>query len=177
MKEHKLGNIKQWFSSLKKKEYVLLVVFVLVLVAVVVFWNTSATTTSNNQNQTSETIYKDLTNVQAYSEFVEHRLEQVLSSIKGAGNAKVFVVVESGVTLITEDSAHEDESNTSSSIWGSSSSVHNYVIQQKSPELKGILIVCEGAKDVRLKLTISQAISAIFDIDEAHISILEGTGV
>lgn len=177
MKGLETSKIKSWFASLRKKEYILLVVFIAVLAILLWYWS-AGKTTSLTKTQNSSVEYEDLTSVKAYSEFVEHRLEQVLSSIKGAGKAKVFVVVESGVTLITEDSAHKEDDEKNSSIWGSSSSsVHNYVIQQKAPVLKGILIVCEGAKDVRLKLLISQAISAIFDISEAHISILEGTNI
>ena len=48
-----------------------------------------------------------------------------------------------------------------------------YVVQEFSPEVKGILVVAEGAGNVSIKNKIQETIEALFGLDAHKISIMK----
>jgi len=46
------------------------------------------------------------------------------------------------------------------------------VLKEKAPEIKGVLVVAEGANDVELKIQLSRAVQSLFDLPAHKIMIL-----
>ena len=46
------------------------------------------------------------------------------------------------------------------------------VLKEKAPEIKGVLVVVEGANDVELKIQLSRAVQSLFDLPAHKIMIL-----
>ena len=48
-----------------------------------------------------------------------------------------------------------------------------YVIQEKEPELEGVVVVCDGGDDAGVKREITDAVSALFQIESHKIKVMK----
>lgn len=46
------------------------------------------------------------------------------------------------------------------------------ILKEKAPEIKGVLVVAEGAKDVAIKVQLSKAVQSLFDLPAHRVMIL-----
>ena len=85
---------------------------------------------------------------------LEARLERVLSAIEGAGEVRV---------MIAQRETQE---------------VSAFAVSQPQQEVTGVLVVCEGARDVRVRLAIEQAAQTLLGIERSRIEVaaMEGGG-
>ena len=81
----------------------------------------------------------------------ERRLEQILSEIKGVGAARVMIT-------------YQEEEPVASLYSGE---------KRKSPKVEGVIVTAEGAKDIIVKSSIINAVSALFDIPAANVMVFE----
>lgn len=136
----------------------------------------SADTGSSSQN-VSLTV-----DTRQYVEEIENELAEILSQIEGAGKCRVMVTVDCGVETVyatQEESSHDIngdsqsvESNVSYVVvGGSSGGKQALVIKEIQPKLRGIIIVCEGGGNSKVKMNVINAVSSAFDISTTKISV------
>ncbi len=109
-----------------------------------------------------------------YEKALEQRLEQLISSLEGAGEVTVMVTVESSAQTVyarEQSQSAQSEQNRRSS----SNSSQYVVIQQNGqqaaleegslqPEVQGVAVICEGAEDMTLVYNITQMVSTVLGI-------------
>ena len=122
---------------------------------------------------------------------VEARLSGVLSSIRGAGRVEVMITYETGTELVTAMSTKVD-SNTAETSDGSKNSMtvqtnevsepatvgsgggnEPIVLMEKQPVVRGVIVVAEGAADIRVKLDLQRAVQAVLDVPLSKIEVFE----
>ena len=113
---------------------------------------------------------------------LEARLEAVLSRVEGAGEVEVVLTVRSGPRqVLAEDRTQEREGGRES---GESTTVllsrgsageETVAVEQRSPQFRGALVVCSGGDDPAVRLTLTQAVSAVTGLGADRISICKGT--
>jgi len=174
----KKSTIKNFFkfSSSKVKTTILVV---LIIVVLIIF-----ASSFTSKTKTTETSIKDKNNSLAYSycQEVENRLEYVLKSVKGIGNVEVFIMVDASPTI-----KYLEETNTTTNNEGSTSSIQTTIVLAKNgtitepvvvveilPKITGVLLVATGAKDIKMKTTLINTVSAILDVDISSVEVLEG---
>ena len=117
-------------------------------------------------------------NHDAYTD--EVRLGEILSRIDGVGKVHVMVTYY-GTT--TRDIAFEKKQNVSYSEDETVKSEETSVVTSGSeplvkgivyPKAKGVVIIAEGAGDVRVKKNITDAVIAALDIASFKVCVLEG---
>ena len=119
---------------------------------------------------------------QEYAKTVEKELAQIISKIEGAGDCSVMVTVDCGVETIyatQEESSYDLDDNSESRdnsvsyvvLNGSSGGKQALVIKEIQPKLRGIIIVCEGGGNSKVKMNIINAVSSAFDISSTKISV------
>ena len=127
-----------------------------------------------------------------YTGFLEKTLEEVLSTMEGAGKVKVMVtlatggeaVVEKDVTTVVDASTQVDAqggSHTTSSSDKSKQTVYvqqdkntyPYVKQVVSPKVAGVLVSAQGGGSMAVNKNITEAIQALFGIDAHKIKIIK----
>lgn len=123
-------------------------------------------------------------NALEYCESVENRLISVIGKIKGVGEVDVFVMVDASPTIkYLEESittTEEKDGNISTSIQTTIVMSKNgsittpVVVVELMPKITGVLVVATGAKDIKLKTTLINAISAILNVDISSVEVLEG---
>lgn len=126
----------------------------------------------------------------SYAEDIEKRLTNLVSSISGAGKAKVMVTLENGVeSVYAADEKQAQERSSEEKTGGMAvnekiSSESEYIILQSNgsrdegmvvkviqPKIRGVAIVCEGADSAYVQQRITQTVTAVLDIGASRVSI------
>ena len=152
------GKINSKFNSGKLFEVIAIIA--LVAAVVVVVFTTFTDKETVNAGSSSE----------QYAAEVESRLASVLSQMRGAGEVAVFVTVESeGAKVIaTEKIVDEDGSVTETPVLSGGEVV---VLEEKFPEITGVLIVAEGADDLNVRFNLLEATASVLDIDQSIVKV------
>ena len=104
----------------------------------------------------------------------EEELKQLLQRVDG--HADVMITLKASNEKVTlKDNTQKGESNEEKTVLVENSSRDSspYIIQEKEPEIEGIVIVCEGGYDSVIKREITDAVSALFSIESHKIKIMK----
>lgn len=122
-------------------------------------------------------------------ESLARQAQNILSQVAGVGNVSVSVTLAAG----PEQDFARNKSNQQSTIeekdtgggmriTGESNEKTEFVfaqgrgepllIKEKGSEIKGVLVVAEGAKDVEIKVQLSKAVRSLFDLPAHRVLIL-----
>ena len=124
---------------------------------------------------------------------IEKQLSAILSKISDAGKVSVMITYKSGKELVTQkdnsrvdkvidekdtdggtrvtnESSIDDKTVMVNQQGGSSQPV---VVKEINPEIKGVIVVAEGAKYSKVKLKISEAVQTVLDIPAYRVTVLE----
>ena len=193
-KDNKFNGIvekcKNLFGKLKfdKSKGIKLAVLIICFCIVLIFCLNSNTADSSSQEKFSSTLNYKYQSSLEYSSTIESKLENLISKIKGAGKTTVMVYLEESPILVLAESTDEKvntttNGNTSTSytttvtepiILNSAGSSVPLVLTEKLPEIKGVVVVAEGADAVAVKLDIIQAIKTLIDIPSGNIQVFAG---
>ncbi len=169
-----MAYIKEAWQRLKniKHFHVILAVFVALVVCVIyfsVFFAPKNDKIEENNTQTFST-------AEEYVNWLENRLNNVLSKISGAGKVSTIVTLESGFSY---DYAKEIETRTSTTgdVVITSETVimvggEPVVVKQWYPVIKGIVVVSSGAKDFTVQMKLMEAVQTVLEIEKDDIRIL-----
>ena len=165
----------------KKIQYTAILLVVIVILAIYFASFGSSDTPQESQGQ-AETTSSDVSDV-------EERLMDTLSHIEGAGRVSVMITYESSAEIVpavavdTQISTTTDESENGSSTTtsentqreivtvGGSSGNSALVLREESPEIKGVLVIAEGADDIRVKLDLLGAVQTILNISSDKVDV------
>ncbi len=171
-----------FISKLKKiKGFEYIVIGLICVLVLLIYFASSAG--GSKQNISSSGV-EERTSSSTYATELEKKLCSVLSQIKDAGKVSAMVTLESGSEIVVATST-EERANTSSSSSNSTQSntkvespviVNNspLVVMEYYPKIKGVIIVAQGAKDVKVRLELLRAVQTLIDVDTSHIEILAG---
>lgn len=108
------------------------------------------------------------------------KLENLLRTIHGAGNVKVMLSIASGEeTIYQKDTDISDSGDNSSTrnetvmIIDSERAENGLVRQVNPPIYLGAIVVCEGADNATVRLSITQAVSKITGLSTDRICVLK----
>lgn len=113
----------------------------------------------------------------------EKRLESILKKISGAGAVSVYISVDDGGEKIlardfkskleeNADGGEKKEENESHVVTsGKSTAAEPYVVEEKKPEISGVLVVAEGAASERVRIEIYEAVRAVYGMAAHRIKV------
>ena len=117
-----------------------------------------------------------------YLNETENRLKKTISGISGAGKTEIFITTENTFETIYASNASIGESasgkTTQKSLAyssGSSYSSEPVVVKELCPDIKGVLIVCEGGNNSKIKDEIINSVSIALGISKSKIYVTGGT--
>lgn len=124
---------------------------------------------------------KSDTSTHSYGEYSdEKRLEEILERVDGAGDVSVMITYHSTVTY---DVAYEKKESSSERSEEVTKSSENSVITtggeplikgEVYPKVKGVVIISEGAADIKVKKALTDAAVAALDVASFKVCVLEG---
>lgn len=122
----------------------------------------------------------------SYESYIENRLAEILSKLKGVGQVSVMVTLEDGVEHIpatnitttrentkeldsqggTREIVREDETlqvvNTSDEV---------VVLKEVKPNIRGVIVVAEGAEDIRVLEALYEAVKTVLGVSGNRVQI------
>jgi stage III sporulation protein AG len=124
---------------------------------------------------------------------MEKHLSEILSKIDNVGKVSIMITYKTGKELITDkDNSINDKITDEKDTEGGTrvineSSINDktvmvneqgggskpVVVKEINPEIKGVIVVAEGAKDSKVKQKLSKAVQTVFDIPAYRVIVLE----
>ncbi|MCL2540677.1 MAG: hypothetical protein FWE53_04625 [Firmicutes bacterium] len=174
-----------WFNKLKGIKHIEIIVVVVLGVIICLIW--FADFGSGGGAAAGNTSYTAMSASQ-YARELETKLNTVLSNINGAGKVTSMVTLESSSELKIASSTEE---RTNSSTTGNNKtesitvvetpiiidfggSKMPLVLMEIMPKVTGVIVVAQGAADVRVRLEMLKAIQALFNVPPGSIEIFVG---
>lgn len=162
-------NTGGWIGQLGTYRYCILVI----LVGILLLMLPSGEKTNESKLNISEN-FQELYDLEAF----EEKLEKTLSKIKGAGNVKVILSLDSGSRkILAQNQERDSEGGGASSpvTLGRGTGGQSVVpLQTMAPDFRGALIVCPGGNDASVRLELAEAVSALTGLGADCISICAG---
>lgn len=183
--------MEKWNEVIQKllsKKYVanLLVILALAVMALIVtgdFFSLKPVSGPVERNPTLESSnYQEGTTL-TEEEIIERRLKRILEEIKGAGQVEVMLTFEMGTEIVpalnrveSKDVTEEKDANGGTRILSSENITTNTVIssdgkgnqplvlKEIKPQVKGVIVVAEGADQVEVKAKLYEAVKTVLQI-------------
>jgi stage III sporulation protein AG len=150
---------------------------------------------TNTQNTDRNNIIDSQSNINkpdAVTE-LENRLTEILSEIQNTGEVSVMITLKSGSEIIpAKDESITDKTTDEKDIEGGTRAINEkntsdqvvflndeggtskpLVLKEINPDIKGVIIVAEGAKDPRVKLQLTEAVQTVLDVPAYRVSVFE----
>ena len=185
----------KWLEKLKKIKHFEIILVVIFIAVVLLIWfadfGGDKNTKSNSSTTTGST---SISSLREYTEELETRLCKVLSNIDGAGKVNVMITFSGNSEVILATT--KDEKTTSNSTTSSGGTTNDsqtktvssepvlitengttnpIVLMEIFPEIKGVIVVAEGADNVRVKLDLLKAIQALLNVNSGQVEIFKGS--
>lgn len=164
-------------EKLKKEKKLLLTVAAGILGIVFIVISEFIPKSSYKKAETGE---QNKNSVSSYEETLEKRLESIISSVDGAGRVQVMVTLD---TSEQTQYAKDEKENSKS---GDKSSEKSYekkyvltdddggvVLKTTEPEVRGVIVVCDGGDNAAVKNGITSAVRAALSVDSNKITVLK----
>ncbi|MCI5732006.1 MAG: hypothetical protein MR304_10770 [Eubacterium sp.] len=114
--------------------------------------------------------------LEEYKRAREEELKELLQKVDGVGKAEVMITLKASNEKVTlKDNTNKGETNEEKTVLVGNSDRDSspYIIQEKEPQIEGIVIVCQGGYDSVIKREITDAVSALFSIESHKIKIMK----
>lgn len=166
-------------KSIKHIEIIIVVIFILILLLICFSGNGMFGFLKTSTEVTTETS-TTYTSTTEYVKTLEDKLENILSSIKDAGNVQVVISVDGSIekTFATDEtittSGQKTEKQVNIILVEVNGKSEPLIVGEKLPEICGIVVVSSGASNTKVKLDIVNAIQTLFKIDASKIQVLIG---
>ncbi|TCO79188.1 sporulation stage III protein AG [Marinisporobacter balticus] len=178
-------------SGYKKIAYNLLAIVIICTIALI-GWDTfsltlleESTTSKETSDSTQEDAWKG-----NYQDSAEVQLEKILGEIKGVGEVDVMITYESSTEVVpalnvtkssqlTEEkdaqggSRSTTQDDSSQNVVMTNQNDQLIIIKEIKPQIRGVVVVAQGAWDIKVKTELIEAVRTIFQIPTIKIMVYE----
>lgn len=119
---------------------------------------------------------EETTSLEDYKKAREEELKELLQNVEGVGHTEVMITLRASNEKVTlKDSASRGEANEEKTVLVENADRDSspYIIQEREPEIEGVVIVCQGGYDSVIKREITDAVGALFSIESHKIKIMK----
>ncbi|MFA5449991.1 MAG: hypothetical protein WC292_06095 [Clostridia bacterium] len=174
--------VKNFLAKLKTVKNIEIIIGIVIICIVALIYSTVTGVKTSAKKDESDIAQEEYASVTVLA---EERLQNILSEIEGAGRVKVMITYDGEPELITAATTNRN-TNTYNSDNGSTSTLTEtitpivvtangkselIIIKEKLPPIKGIVIVSEGASDIRVKLNLIRATAALMKVNANAIEV------
>ena len=168
-----MEKLKQIFAKIKSvKNIEIIIGLVIIAVMIIIYSNVSAAKEKTDAASGGEATLTDN---------LETRLADILGEIEGAGEVKVMITYAGTGDKITAETTNTHTTTTNGSTSSTTTTTTTsspilsgsdvVILQEKMPEIKGVIVVAEGASDMKVKLKLMQATATVLGINANSIQI------
>ncbi len=169
-----MGKLKELFQKIKTiKNYEIILSLLIIAIVLLIYF-------SVNEKDTQKKVEIESSGV-TLTDGLEDRMSGILTQIDGVGEVGVLITFNSTVEQVTATTENNHSTTTSSGNNSTTTSTNTsapiisnqnvIVLQEKMPEIIGVIVVAEGADDPKVRLNILSAVSTALNIDKNSIQI------
>ncbi|AOY78398.1 stage III sporulation protein AG [Clostridium formicaceticum] len=175
-------------KNLLSKKYIanLLVLMAIGVMALIVssnFFMKDSRTKNIYSDPTEDVLVQQSSQPMMEEEVVEHRLKEILQSIRGVGEVEVMVTFEMGTEIIpasnttkSTDTTEEKDSGGGTRVVASENITETVVVANEAnghkplvlkeikPQVNGVIVVAEGADSVEVKAKLYEAVKTVLQV-------------
>lgn len=180
--ENLINKLKEYLKKSNNNEFIrnILIIFI---IGIIVFLFADLMKDSRNktvyikENETEETSQNMLSD---YSTYLERKLEDILSQLKGVGEVKVMITLEETTEIVPAFNTTKNNETTkeTDSQGGTREIVREdmtiqlvtgdegspIVLKEIKPTIKGVIVIAEGAVDLHVKEMLYEAVKTVLGI-------------
>ncbi|MBQ8762226.1 MAG: hypothetical protein IJZ26_02835 [Clostridia bacterium] len=192
MAEKKSGVLSKikLLEKLKKVKHIEIIAVAVLAVLIMLVWFIDWGSTSN---KTNNQVVSSSNSVTDYAKELERRLEEALSDIDGAGKITVMITLDGAKEVILASSTDEKKSSTTTTSSGGTindtetltsnsepiiitenGTSSPIILKEIMPPIKGVVVIAEGAGNVRVKLDLLKAVQALLSVSSNQVEIFKG---
>lgn len=127
-----------------------------------------------------------------YIDDLEAKLTGLISGMEGVGQARVMVTLESGVEYVyaqeekrNTDTSREEEAEVSARVYEKENVEQKYILVDQNgkkqpllktelqPKVQGVVIVCEGADNVRVETNLIHVVTTALNISSSRVCVVK----
>ena len=118
---------------------------------------------------------ESLSDLEKYEAQTEQKLEELLSTVDGAGQVRVMLTWGgSSERQVEKDRISNADSVEEETIYQENDSgKYPYVVSWTNPKVTGVLVIAEGGGNTKVKAEILEAVQALFGIEPHKIKIMK----
>ncbi len=183
-KVNKKGVLTRFFKLDLKKRIQYLAILLVIIVILTIYFASAGTGGKVKENAPAATGVS----IQNSSS-IESQLKYTLSQIEGAGRVEVMITYETSGEIVPAISVDKQTSTTTSSSENgmSTTSTENtqsevvtiggsggnsaLVLKEKSPEIRGVIVVAEGADNIAVKLNLLRAVQTLLSVSPDQVDV------
>ena len=189
--EERKGKWKEKLHSLVADEKYTKFIIIAGLAAIaLIFISNFFDSGSKTQPSPEQTVYTSSQTALAYKQEIEASLQDIISSIEGAGTTKLYVTVDSGTEYVYAADEKESKSlqngkgDGSTKTDESSDKEKNYitvrlsdgteqaiVLKEIQPTVRGVVVVCSGGGDIEVQQRVLEAVTKALNISSAKVCV------
>ena len=169
-----MGKLKDLWQKVKSiKNYEIILSLIIIAIVLLIYFSVSENGKIEQKNVEETSI--------SLIDGLEERVGNILNKIDGVGDVDVLITFNSTVEQVTAqtENSHStttssDSNSTTTSTSTSSPIISNQnviVLQEKMPQIIGVIVVAEGADNPKVRMNILSALSTALDIDKNSIQI------
>ncbi len=149
-----------------KFEVILIIILAVILIGVLIFGNGFSVSKLFNNSTTVNSNYQ---------QNLETQLESLISNLDGAGKVKVMVTFLGSESEVLAKNVESIEENGVIKTVETIITVSGkpYVTKTENPEIKGVIIICEGGENLTVKMNITEIITTALNVSADKIRILK----
>lgn len=191
----KLNEIKDLFKEFISKKYVanivvLLAVAIIALIFTSDFLAKDSSTRGNAKKTDRDTFVQQGDILKTEEAIIEERLGQILGKIQGAGEVEVMVTFDMGSEIIPasntveiKDISEEKDAGGGTRTVQSQNVTENVVtsndnsgtkplvLKEIKPQVRGVIVVAEGADDIEVKVRLYDAVKTVLQVSGDRVQV------
>lgn len=191
MSIQQLRKAAEWIRGRKKEQ--LLISVLLLGLFLVIMMPVKETDEMKETQKTEEETLPQTPAEEAAAKQMERQLVETLSQVEGVGEVKAAVtletsgkrVVEKDVPVSTSDTSQTQGGGESQESFSSDSQEETvyerdsdgnetpYVVQETTPEIRGVVVVAKGGGDPVIQRQIQEAVMALFHVEAHKIKVMK----
>lgn len=131
----------------------------------------------SGEEKSEETVSSEQSPYQSYAQDIETRLEELISSIHGAGKTRVMVTLDSSDENVyaTERKRTDNKDNSTYEdnvvIIETESGENGVLLKITEPKIRGVAVVCAGGDSPVVRQSVIDTVTAVLDISSARVNI------
>lgn len=178
MKIKLTDKLKILYEKLKKVKHIHIYIAVgLALIVMGIYFLSLPSNKTNNEQTNIDIIDTNFDNSGEYIDYLENKLESVITRVKGIESVDVVITLEKGFEYVY--ATEEETKTTSNGTTISSSSVvmvdgQPVIKEEIYPIVKGVVIIAKGVENLSVKMNVLSVIQTVIDVDNSKINIIAG---